>query len=329
MLSSRLKFYLLICAVISVTSLVHGNPPQKNTRQGYIDQFSKVAIQEMIDYHIPASITMAQACLESSDGNSSLARDANNHFGIKCKSNWTGPTVRKDDDSRDECFRKYRSALESYRDHSEFLTGGMRYQFLFDYDIKDYKKWAYGLKNAGYATDPSYPERLLKIIGDFELYKLDDYYVSSGGYVENGSKIAGSGALLGRLSKDGKGKSYDPYAARNVQKRNGAKAFFAKAGDTYDQIAAEFSIKPEKIYRYNDMEPGEKPEEGSIVYLQRKRGSAPRGNNVHTMKEGESLWSVAQWYGIRLKALCRKNRMNPGDVVVPGQEISLRYKVAR
>jgi LysM repeat protein len=137
------------------------------------------------------------------------------------------------------------------------------------------------------------------------------------------------GALFSRWAKEGKGKPYDPYTGRNVQKRNGANAFFAKHGDTYDQIAAEFSIKPEKIYKYNDVEPGQKPEESSIVYLQRKKKSAPRGNNVHTMKEGESLWSVAQWYGIRLKALYRKNRMKRGEVVVPGQEISLRYKIAR
>ena len=286
--------------------------------------FAKVAIQEMVEYHIPASITMAQACLESSDGNSQLATEANNHFGIKCKSTWTGPTILKDDDSHNECFRKYRNAIESYRDHSEFLTGGMRYQFLFDYHIKDYKKWAYGLKKAGYATDPHYPERLLKIIEEFQLYRLDD-----NDYTATMRPESSAGGIKSIFSKSKSNLSANPYVSRNVKKRNGAKAFFAMKGDTYEQIAAEFSLKVSSIYKYNDVEPGEKPEAGSVIYIQRKRGSAPRGNNLHTMRAGESLWSVAQWYGIRLDALCRKNRMTRGEELVSGQQISLRYSVSK
>ena len=300
-------------------------PPQKNTRQQYIDLYAKIAIAEMNEYHIPASITMAQACLESSDGNSTLATEANNHFGIKCKSNWSGPSVRKDDDTHDECFRKYRNALESYRDHSEFLTGGMRYQFLFDYNIKDYKKWAYGLKKAGYATDPTYPERLLKIIEDFQLYKLDENGASLSG-VEPG---VGSKLIVSRHDKRSGNSSSDPYLVRNGAKRNGRKAFFAREGDTYEKIAVEFSMKESRIFRYNDVNPGDRPESGSIVYLQRKRFRAPRGNDIHTMRVGESLWTVAQWYGVRLSSLCRKNRMTGSEVLVPGQQISLRYKVAK
>ena len=327
---NRSPLYFLTGMLLSLSILANGTPPRKNSRQEYIDVFAKVAIQEMIDYHIPASITMAQACLESSDGNSSLARDANNHFGIKCKSNWNGPTILKDDDAHNECFRKYRNAIESYRDHSEFLTGGMRYQFLFDYSIKDYKKWAYGLKKAGYATDPSYPERLLKIINDFQLYRLDEYANNSTGYIEPGSLAGGSKSIFNLKGKHSRGNvSTDPYAVRNVKKRNGANAFFAKSGDTYEQIAEEFSKSASALYRYNDAGPGDRPEEGSVVYLQRKRGSAPRGNNVHTIREGETLWSVAQWYGIRLKALCRKNRLKRDEVLVPGQQISLRYRVSR
>ena len=321
----RSKILLLTGAFCSLSFVVYGFPPQKNTRQQYIDLFARIAIQEMVDYHIPASITMAQACLESSDGNSTLATEANNHFGIKCKSNWNGPTIRKDDDTHDECFRKYRNALESYRDHSEFLTGGMRYQFLFDYNIKDYKKWAYGLKRAGYATDPTYPERLLKIIEEFQLYKLDDLTGNSAGSIEPG---VGSKSIFNRHEKHGGNLSSDPYITRDVKKRNGKNAFFSKEGDTYAKLATEFSMKESTICRYNDVAIGERLDAGTVVFLQRKRGRAPQGNTVHTMRVGESLWSVAQWYGIRLNALCRKNRIDKNEHLVEGQQISLRYRVS-
>ncbi len=320
----RLKLISLIGTLAVFTSVAYCERQQKNTRQQYIDLYAQLAIQEMNEYHIPASITMAQACLESGDGNSSLAVGANNHFGIKCRNDWTGLSVRHDDDAKDECFRKYSSAIESFRDHSTFLTGGMRYQFLFDYDIKDYKKWAYGLKRAGYATDPQYPERLLKIIEEFQLYRLDEYYNSSLTYAGPESK----GGVFKSIHNQSK-VSTNPYLARKVVKRNGAKAFFAKAGDTYEQIAAEFSMKEREIDRYNDVTQGERLEAGSIVYLQRKRGSAPRGNEVHTLRKGESMWSIAQWYGIRLNTLCRKNRLKDGYELQPGQQISLRKKVKR
>ena len=322
----RSKILLLTGAFCSLSFVVNGFLPQKNTRQQYIDLFARIAIQEMVDYHIPASITMAQACLESSDGNSTLATEANNHFGIKCKSNWNGPTIRKDDDAHDECFRKYRNALESYRDHSEFLPGGMRDQFLFDYNIKDYKKWAYGLKRAGYATDPTYPERLLKIIEEFQLYKLDDLTGNSAGSIEPG---VGLKSIFNRHEKHGGNLSSDPYITRDVKKRNGKNAFFSKEGDTYAKLATEFSMKESTICRYNDVAIGERLDAGTVVFLQRKRGRAPQGNTVHTMRVGESLWSVAQWYGIRLNALCRKNRIDKNEHLVEGQQISLRYRVSK
>ena len=282
----RSKLILSISLTLWFVNHAFGLLPQKNSRQEYIDAFAQLAIQEMNEYHIPASITMAQACLESGDGNSVLAQQGNNHFGIKCNSSWTGPSIRQDDETRNECFRKYNTAIESYRDHSKFLTGGMRYQFLFDYNIKDYKKWAYGLKKAGYATDPQYPERLLKIIEEFQLHKLDEYYKSTSRYVR--PERLGIGTKYGSNGRGNPGIgdfSINPYATRKVEKRNGAKAFFAKEGDTYEQIAAEFSMKEWEIYRYNDVEKGARPEAGSIVYLQGKRGSAPRGNDVHILKK--------------------------------------------
>jgi hypothetical protein len=326
----RNKIFLFFVLFGGIESLAFGGLPQRNTRQQYIDAMAQLAIQEMNEYHIPASITMAQACLESGDGNSTLAVEANNHFGIKCNSSWKGPSVRKDDETSNECFRKYNTAIESYRDHSKFLTGGMRYQFLFDYEIKDYRKWAYGLKKAGYATDPQYPERLIKIIEEFQLDKLDAYYNSTTRYVRPERLESTSKSKTWRKGSTGIDNfSINPYVTRNVERRNGAKAFFAVEGDTYEQIAIEFSLKEWEIYKYNDVEKGAKPEVGSIVYIQSKRGKAPRGNDLHVLKEGESLWSVAQWYGVRLDALYRKNGMSKSDVPKVGQQISLRKKVRR
>jgi hypothetical protein len=324
------KLIFLLCLFIVCHFMAFGLLPQKYSRQEYIDLFAQFAIQEMNEYHIPASITMAQACLESGDGNSPLALEANNHFGIKCNNGWSGPSVRQDDDLTNECFRKYSSAIESFRDHSMFLSGGMRYQFLFDYDIKDYKRWAYGLKKAGYATDPQYPERVLKIIDEFQLYKLDEYYNSTAGYVRPERSGDGSNSITSHRGNRGIDNfSINPYLTRRVEKRNGSKAFFARDGDTYEQIAIEFSLKEWEIFKYNDIEKGARPETGSVVYIQRKRGSAPRGNNFHTLKQGESIWSVAQWYGVRLSALYRKNRIITGSELRAGQQISLRRKVRK
>ncbi len=325
---STSRIFYLIGLVVCLSTLSFGVSPHKNTRQEYIDVYAQLAIQEMNEFHIPASITMAQACLESGNGNSILAQEANNHFGIKCNSSWKGPSVRKDDDSSNECFRKYKTALESFRDHSKFLTGGLRYQFLFDYKIADYRKWAYGLKKAGYATDPQYPERLIKIIEEFQLHKLDAYYNSTTRYVK--PERFATTPIAKHKGKSGIGEfSINPYATRKVERRNGAKAFFATAGDTYEQIAAEFSLKEWEIYKYNDVEKGARPEAGSIVFIQSKSGSAPRGNEFHIIRQGESLWSVAQWYGVRMSSLYRKNRMNPGEEPKPGERISLRKKVKR
>ena len=330
MLKNNLKYFWSIVLFWFLNGHAYGTDQQKNTRQQYIDQFAKLAIQEMNEFHIPASITMAQACLESRDGNSPLAVDANNHFGIKCNSSWTGPSVRQDDDSKNECFRKYKTAIESFRDHSKFLTGSTRYTFLFDYDIKDYKKWAYGLKKAGYATDPQYPERLLKIINDFQLNQLDEYYNSKKNYaIPEKREVAYIGGSKRKSNRGIDNFSINPYQTRNVERRNGAKAFVAKEGDTYEQITMEFSLKEWEIFKYNDAQKGDKLSKGDIIYLQTKSGSAPRGNDIHVLKKGETLWDVAQWYGVRLNALYRKNRMTRGEEPVVGQNISLRKKVRK
>ncbi len=301
--------------------------PQKLTRQEYIDKYARIAVQEMIEHHIPASITMAQACLESSDGNSELTRQSNNHFGIKCKSNWTGPTVHHSDDEANECFRKYKSAEESFRDHSEFITSSPRYSFLFALDIRDFKKWAAGLKKAGYATDPGYPAKLIKIVEDFRLYELDQLDWK---YVMNKDKPKRHFSLFGFLRKKTPdqnlaiAKGYQP---RSIEKRNRSKAFMAIEGDDYARIADEFGIKDWQIYQYNDANAGDFPVAGEPVFIQSKRAKAPRGNDYHVVQKGETLHSIAQWYGVKLQSLRKMNRLNDTNEVPAGTSLSLRKRI--
>ena len=298
--------------------------PLKLSRQEYIDKYASFAVREMIDYHIPASITMAQACLESSDGNSELTRQSNNHFGIKCKSNWTGPTVRHNDDEASECFRKYRTPEESFRDHSEFLTTSTRYSFLFAYDIRDFKKWAYGLKQAGYATDPAYPGKLIKIIEDFRLYELDQLDWK---YVNSTEMKRGHFTLFGFLKKKSPDQNVgvvSGYLPRAIERRNGRKAIIAIEGDDYSRIADEFGKKDWQIYKYNDAYAGDVPMAGEPVFLKSKKSKAPRGNDWHVVQKGETLRSVAQWYGVKLSSLRKMNRLDDGVEVTAGEVLSLR-----
>ena len=320
------KLIGLFCVVAFSANLILA-APVRMSRQQYIDKYARLAVLEMIDFRIPASITMAQACLESSDGNSELTRQSNNHFGIKCRSNWTGPTVRHNDDEANECFRKYGTPEESFRDHSQFLVSSPRYSFLFGYDIRDYKRWAYGLKQAGYATDPGYPAKLLRIIDEFKLYDLDQLDWK---YVQSTGKSHSRFSLFGFLKK--KPASQDlaiagGFLPRQIEKRNRTKAFIAIEGDDYGRIADEFGKKDWQIYQYNDAYAGDVPVAGEPVYIQAKRSKAPRGNDFHTVRQGETLRSIAQWYGVKVQSLRKMNRLGNEQEVQAGEVLSLRKKI--
>ena len=308
-----------------------GNDSRRMTRQEYINLYAKVAIAEMNQFHIPASITLAQGCLESGDGNSSLARDANNHFGIKCNNGWNGASIRHDDDSRRECFRKYDSAWESYRDHSHFLRDNVRYAALFRLKITDYKGWAKGLKKAGYATDPRYPERLIRIIEQYQLYDLDKNYDGKDAVVSNDDNQVEDASPSSSQDDNNRIDHFSINLSDNqsVVERNSTKSIRAGKGDTYEELAAEYGLKEWEIFNYNDTEKGHEPTESSIVYLEMKPARAAAGNDYHIARDGETMWQISQQYGIRLKALYRKNRMKEGDEPRPGQQIWLRSKKPR
>ena len=255
--------------------------------EDYIKKYRDIAVEEMKRYHIPASITLAQGLLESGAGYGTLARKSNNHFGIKCGSDWRGKTVKHDDDARNECFRVYKDPKDSYRDHSKFLAGKQRYAFLFGLKITDYKGWARGLKKAGYATNPRYAHQLIDII---ERYDLDKYDKKGG---------------LKWMKENPN--PHEPYIA------NGLLYIIARQGDTWKNLSKEFDISKRKLRKYNDLYKGYELQEGDILYLEKKNRKALKGMYVHVLRSGESMYSISQKYGIRLKRLYKMNKMDFGD----------------
>jgi len=270
----------------------------------------------MKEYGVPASIILAQGMLESDNGNSSLATKANNHFGIKCHKDWNGPKMYHDDDRRQECFRKYKNPEGSYMDHSLFLRGGQRYSTLFDLKSTDYKGWAHGLKKAGYATNPKYADMLIKIIEDNELYKFD-----SGVSVDVESPRKGTGQLV-----DVDGYTIDIYKTRPIYTRNRIKYIVAKEGDTFESLAKELSLMSWQLCKYNELKKDSAIKDGQELYIQPKRFRAERNHSVHTVESGETMYSISQKYGVKLRSLYRKNRMKVGVEPEVGQTIYLRKR---
>lgn len=273
--------------------------------QAYIDEWSPVAIEQMNNYGIPASITLAQGLLESGAGRSELAREGNNHFGIKCHNGWTGPTVYKDDDQRNDCFRSYRNARESYEDHSKFLVSGQRYRSLFSLKPTDYKGWARGLKAAGYATNPRYADHLIEII---EVYQLHAYDTSKPVHRPSPATLNPSPSSL------------------PVYMFNDRLYVIARRGDTFRSVGDEMGISYRKLAKYNERDKHEQLQEGEIVWLEKKARKAPKEykNRPHRVQPGESMYSIAQYYGIRLKRLYKMNDLSADYNIRVGDLLKIR-----
>jgi hypothetical protein len=284
-------------------------------RADYIEKYSGLAVSEMRRSGIPASITMAQAILESSLGKSDLATKANNHFGIKCHVGWEGREFFYDDDHKNECFRVYESVEDSFRDHSIFLLTRDRYKDLFSLDPKDYKGWARGLKAAGYATNPHYAELLIKIIEEEELYLLDNWIPPAE------PRNSTSGELVKEWELPGHRPTSYPM---QMYKRNRIDFVIAGPGETVESITEKMDLLRWEIRRYNELEKNEEVDEGSIVYIQPKRKQAARGFDTHIVEEGETIYSISQHYGIKTKWLLKRNNLEEGAVLQEGQRIWLR-----
>ncbi len=274
--------------------------------QQYIDQYKDIAIEQMKRWRVPASITLAQGLLESGAGRSKLATVANNHFGIKCHE-WNGRTFFQDDDYRNECFRAYPSAFESFEDHSKFLSNSKRYQGLFKLKITDYKGWARGLKSAGYATNPAYADKLIDLIQLYKLYNYD------------------------------KAKKYDKFLVKHTKSTYQGPAHqighfndnyyvIARRGDTFQSVALEMDTSYKKLAKYNERDKDDPLEEGEIIWLLKKKRKASKEyeGRMHYVRIGDSMYSIAQKYGIQLKYLYKINHLRPDYQLTVGDALRLR-----
>lgn len=309
----------------------------KMTVPAYIHKYKDIAVEEMQKYKIPASITLAQGILESANGNSELARKANNHFGIKCKTEWMGGKYYYDDDAENECFRVYPTDIDSYHDHSIFLCTRDYYKSLFQLDIMDYKSWAHGLKQAGYATEPRYAEMLIKIIEENKLYRLDSFalvFIKDSVAVNNintpPKEVVRQTDSLKKVKKINEIKNNTgdfpdisiSQKTREVLLNNGVKYVVAGKKDTYNSIAEYFGLATFDLLRYNDIKVSKPLCPGEKVYIEPKKKSA--SVEFHIFSVGESMHSISQLYAVQLKELYKKNRMKTGTEPNKGQKIWLK-----
>lgn len=318
---------IIISVALFFLMMTHTNIlAQRISRQDYVEQYKDIAVKEMKRTGIPASITLAQGILESDSGNSTLAKKSNNHFGIKCHNDWTGGKVYHDDDHKGECFRKYKSASESFIDHSEFLTGRQRYAGLFDLKPTDYKAWAHGLKKAGYATEPQYAHRLIKIIEDEELWRYDTGNVKVGSKAGSKTSSKASSKTSKSISRKGSDFVISPFNNHTVKFNNNIRYIDVQEGDTFEAISAEYNLQPWELYTYNELEKDADISDYDQLYIQGKRNKAHRNHTTHTVREDETLWEIAHKYGVKENKLRKRNHLGRTEKVAAGDVIYLRGK---
>ena len=302
---------------------------RKQSATEYIAIYKDIAITEMDRYGIPASVKLGQGLLESSAGNSDLATEANNHFGIKCKKDWTGPSFHKDDDAKDECFRKYETVLASYEDHSQFLKNSTRYAELFTLELTDYKGWAHGLKKAGYATNPQYAQLLIRTIEENRLYAFDK--PGSSAPRELSEKPRDKKQTPPPTPRTPRGKSGNTdladfelkqQAGRAIMVRNRVQYITVKEGDTFESITRELALLRWQLPKYNDLSNTSKLQAGDILYIQPKRRKA--FTDSHTVKPGDKMRNISQEHAIKLSRLYHLNQLPSGTEPKAGQLLKLR-----
>ena len=331
--TNRYIFLLLIVVLLATScrsskQIVNSSVGEPNAFD-YTEKYKGIAISEMKRTGIPASITLAQGMIESDYGRSRLAREANNHFGIKCHSDWKGQTIRHNDDRRNECFRKYARPEDSFYDHSDFLRSGSRYNFLFDIPSTDYKAWARGLKKAGYATNPDYANMLIRKIEQNDLHYLDQgktvQVIPDTEWVlpnrDATQPAAKNPEVL--ISRDNGGIAVSAMTQR-VMENNRVQYIIVKDGETLEKIQEDFQLLRWELTKYNEVSSDFKPVAGQILYLQPKRDKAEPGKETHSVADGDTMYSISQRYGVKVKKLYEYNRLSEGVEPAPGDKIWLR-----
>ena len=316
---------------------------QKSRIVFYVEQYKSLAIDEMIRTGVPASITLAQGLLETGFGESELAVNANNHFGIKCKGEWNGERVYHDDDAKGECFRKYNSPIESYRDHSDFLSKRPHYAFLFKLEVTDYEGWAKGLKSAGYATNPQYPKLLIKLIEENNLHqytlvalqqknqpKPETLILAEAGIEKPDGKM--SKVVYDQMTESEVAESNveTPIFSNEVPSQypegiftvNESKAIFVESGTSLFALASNNNIAYNKLLDFNDLSKVDIINKAQLVFLQKKqkRGS----KDVHIVGVNENLYDICQKEGIQLSALLELNNFEKNMTLAIGQRLFLK-----
>lgn len=341
----------------SVFILIIANSYQAQTwktEDQYIQRFAQYAVEEMELYNIPASITLAQGLLETGGGQSRLAQEGKNHFGIKCKENWTGKTMKHTDDAPNECFRVYEDPRESYRDHSLFLVNRPFYKNLFQLDPKDYNGWAHGLKKAGYATNPRYAYILIDKIQKYKLFEFD--YIKKEQVTEKllalYPDLANDKEFLAKNLPTPKKEEapkvvIDAPEPKKLTKEEVLLSVLMKAHPNealryivipmepdYDDasevnlqdISKKYGVSTSKLMKWNELS-SQTLKEGQILFLEKKNSSG--SVETYRAEKGDNMYSIAQKFAIRLDKLYNKNRMEYGDKVKEGQLIYLKNRKPR
>lgn len=298
----------------------------QSVQEEYIKKYCQVAVEEMTRTGVPASITLAQGILESGSGTSQLSIKGNNHFGIKCHSDWTGGKMYVDDDAKNECFRMYHNASESFRDHSDFLRNNQRYASLFQLDIKDYKGWATGLKKAGYATSPTYATRLIEII---ERYNLAQY--DSGTFVP--AVVMPDNNVLADNAEASASKPTRYYTSNGFElsmteyslgSNNNTQYIVLKYDMDIEVLSRKLGMAPWQLPKYNDLPKKCKVKAGEIIYLKPKRNKAEKKYAEHVVSRGETMRDISQKYAVKINSLYKLNGWEQGVQPVEGSKVRLR-----
>lgn len=315
-----------IFLAILLTSGLAGLAQEPEVIRNYIETYRDIAIAEMQRTGVPASIKLAQGIHETTAGTSDLVKKSNNHFGIKCKSDWTGESVSHTDDAPHECFRKYDEPSQSYKDHSDFLKRSSRYASLFNLDPLDYEGWAYGLKKAGYATNPRYPQIIIKLV---ETYQLQDYTLIALG------KMPPKEEMLAQVNNEKEKEDVVPATVATIIesnpdypsgefKINDTKVIFARSGTSMLSIAQQYNVPLSRLFDFNELLVSETLIKDQLIYLQRKRKTG--NNEFHLVKAGETLQDIAQLEAIRIESLLEYNHLQNYMQPAAGEQLFLRRK---